>query len=105
MKLAGRLVEDDELAAFMKEQGLGTPATRAAILERLVEVGYVERRKKSLLPTPKGIAIVGQVHASLRDPLLTAQWEQRLKAIEDREADAAAAAAPFEGEIVSYVRH
>ncbi|HXB57213.1 MAG TPA: DNA topoisomerase 3 [Vicinamibacteria bacterium] len=100
MKSAGRLVEDDELAAFMKEQGLGTPATRAAILERLVEVGYVERRKKALLPTPKGIAIIGQVHASLRDPLLTAQWEQRLKAIEDGEADAS----PFETEIVAYVR-
>jgi DNA topoisomerase-3 len=100
MKLAGRLVEDDELAAFMKEQGLGTPATRAAILEKLVEVGYVERRKKALLPTSKGIAIIGQVHASLRDPLLTAQWEQRLKAIEDGEAEAS----PFEGEIVSYVR-
>jgi DNA topoisomerase-3 len=100
MKLAGRLVDDDQLAAFMKESGLGTPATRAAILEKLVDGGYVERRKKALLPTPKGIAIVGQVHASLRDPLLTAQWEQRLKAIEDGEADAS----PFEGEIVSYVK-
>jgi DNA topoisomerase-3 len=100
MKSAGRLVDDDELAAFMKEQGLGTPATRAAILEKLVEVGYVERRKKALLPTPKGIAIIGQVHVSLRDPLLTAQWEQRLKAIEDGEAEAS----PFEGEIVAYVR-
>ena len=54
MEGAGKFVEDEELQEIMKESGLGTPATRAAIIERLIEVGYLEREEKTLIPSPKG---------------------------------------------------
>src|SRR5205807_1887216 len=63
--------------------GLGTPATRAAIIEKLITVGYVERKKKSLLPTEKGKALINQVHHTLKDVTLTASWEQQLANIQD----------------------
>ena len=53
METAGRLVEDDEAAEAMKESGLGTPATRAATIERLIDAAYVEREGKQLRATPK----------------------------------------------------
>lgn len=53
MKNAGQEIKDEDLAAYMKQSGLGTPATRAAIIEKLITVGYIERKKKSLLPTEK----------------------------------------------------
>ena len=58
MEGAGKFVEDEELQEIMKESGLGTPATRAAIIERLIEVGYLEREEKTLIPSPKGIEII-----------------------------------------------
>ena len=54
METAGKLVEDEELRQAMKRVGLGTPATRASIIERLIKVGYVEREKKTLVPTRRG---------------------------------------------------
>ena len=54
METAGKLVDDDELREAMKDSGIGTPATRAAIIERLIEVGYVERDGRSLVCTEKG---------------------------------------------------
>src|SRR5207302_1962520 len=73
----------EDLAAYMKQSGLGTPATRAAIIEKLITVGYIERKKKSLLPTAKGKAIINQVHNNLKDVALTASWEQQLANIQD----------------------
>ncbi len=96
---AGRSLENDDLAEHMKESGLGTPATRAAIIERLIRTGYLERRRKWLLPTLKGIALIGQVEPGLRDPVLTARWEERLKLIEDGRLSAE----QFENDIVSYL--
>jgi DNA topoisomerase-3 len=84
----------------MKHSGLGTPATRAAIIERLLKTRYIERRKKELLPTQKGIDLVAQVEEELRDPALTAQWEQRLKEIEEGKLRADA----FEADIVSHLK-
>src|SRR5678809_1171931 len=55
METAGKLVDDDELREAMKESGIGTPATRAAIIERLIDVGYIERDGRSLVPTEKGM--------------------------------------------------
>src|SRR6476469_5395766 len=55
METAGKLVDDDELREVMKESGIGTPATRAAIIERLIDVGYVERDARPLVPTEKGM--------------------------------------------------
>lgn len=77
MKNAGKELDDEDLASYMKQKGLGTPATRAAIIERLLQTGYVERSKKALLPTEKGKALIGQVHNELKDIALTAIWRQR----------------------------
>lgn len=83
MKNAGQELDDEDLAVYMKQKGLGTPATRAAIIERLLQTGYVERAKKALLPTEKGKALIGQVHTELKDIALTAIWEQRLADMQD----------------------
>ena len=100
MKNAGRLVDDADLAALMKQNGLGTPATRASIIEKLVDVGYIERRKKAIQPTEKAIALIAQVAAPLRDPILTAQWEQQLADIEDGKTTAPV----FEQSIVAFLK-
>lgn len=83
MKSAGQDLDDEDLAAYMKQRGLGTPATRAAIIERLLQTGYIERVKKSLIPTDKGKALIEQVHGDLRDVKLTASWEQQLADMQD----------------------
>jgi DNA topoisomerase III len=83
METAGKFVEDEELRQAMKESGLGTPATRAAIIERLIKVGYVEREKKILVPTDKGRALISLLKESqLASPELTASWEERLARME-----------------------
>jgi DNA topoisomerase-3 len=83
METAGKFVEDEELRQAMKESGLGTPATRAAIIERLIKVGYVEREKKILVPTEKGRALISLLKESqLASPELTASWEERLARME-----------------------
>jgi DNA topoisomerase-3 len=83
METAGKLVEDEELRQQMKDSGLGTPATRAATIERLIKVGYVEREKKALVPTQKGRSLVGLLGESpLSSPELTARWEERLAKME-----------------------
>jgi len=83
MKNAGNEIDDEDLAAYMKQSGLGTPATRAAIIERLVSTAYIERKKKALVPTAKGSALINQVHPDLKDIKLTAGWEQRLSDMQD----------------------
>ncbi len=83
MKNAGQELDDEDLASYMKQKGLGTPATRAAIIERLLQTGYVERQKKSLLPTLKGKTLIEQVHQNLKDIALTANWEQKLADMQD----------------------
>jgi DNA topoisomerase-3 len=83
METAGKFVEDEELRQAMKESGLGTPATRAAIIERLIKVGYVEREKKALVPTEKGRALISLLGESpLSSPELTGRWERRLAEME-----------------------
>ena len=86
MEHAGKLVEDEQLAAAMKKHGLGTPATRAAILERLIEVGYAARNKKALLPTEKGTRFIELVPAELASAELTGKWEYGLNEIAERKA-------------------
>src|SRR3712207_8409413 len=67
----------------MKAAGLGPPATRAATIERLIKVGYVEREKKSLVPTQKGRSLIALLGDSpLGSPELTARWEERLAKME-----------------------
>jgi DNA topoisomerase-3 len=83
METAGKLVEDEELRQQMKDSGLGTPATRAATIERLIKVGYVEREKKILVPTEKGRSLIGLLGESpLTSAELTARWEERLAKME-----------------------
>jgi DNA topoisomerase-3 len=82
MESAGRTLEDKDLAEAMRETGLGTPATRAAIIETLLERGYVERRGKSLEATEKGIGLIRVVHPDVKSPAMTGQWEARLQRIE-----------------------
>src|SRR3954463_15481741 len=83
---AGKLVDDDELREAMKDSGIGTPATRAAIIERLIDVGYIERDGRALVCTEKGVSIIALLgeHA-LTSPSLTGDWEHRLARIEEGE--------------------
>ena len=83
METAGRLVDDEEVREAMKESGIGTPATRSAIIERLIEVGYVERDARSLVATEKGLNVIRLLgeHA-LTSPSMTGDWERRLGRIE-----------------------
>jgi DNA topoisomerase-3 len=86
METAGRLVEEDEAREAMKESGIGTPATRAAIIERLIDVGYVERDGRSLVVTEKGLNVVRLLgEHPLTSPDLTGEWEKRLAKIETGE--------------------
>jgi DNA topoisomerase-3 len=86
METAGRLVDDDELREAMKDSGIGTPATRAAIIERLIEVGYLERDGRALVATEKGLNVVRLLgEHPLTSPGLTGDWEHRLARIEHGE--------------------
>jgi DNA topoisomerase-3 len=83
MATAGKLVDDEELAEAMKENGIGTPATRAAIIERLLAVGYTERDGRALVVTEKGLNVIRLLGAhALTSPSLTGEWESRLAKIE-----------------------
>jgi len=83
METAGKLVDDDELREAMKDSGIGTPATRAAIIERLITVGYVERDGRALVATEKGLNVIRLLNEhALTSPGLTGSWEQRLGKIE-----------------------
>jgi DNA topoisomerase-3 len=91
MENAGKFVDEAELKEAMKEKGLGTPATRAAIIERLVEVGYIERISKSIIPTDKGMRLIdlalGVGVEEVLSPTLTGNWEKRLLDIEKGKFD------------------
>jgi DNA topoisomerase III len=83
METAGKLVDDEEMREAMKESGIGTPATRASIIERLIDVGYVERDGRSLVATEKGLNVIRLLgEHPLTSPSLTGDWEQRLGKIE-----------------------
>ncbi len=99
METAGKLVDEEELREAMKDSGIGTPATRAAIIERLIQVGYVERDGRALVVTEKGMNVIRLLgeHA-LTSPGLTGEWEHRLARIETGEDSRAA----FMGDIVKF---
>ena len=83
MEGAGKLVEDEELREAMREKGLGTPATRSAIIEGLIHDGYVHRQGRELIATAKGLALVtllrGIGATELTSPEMTGEWEYKLK--------------------------
>jgi DNA topoisomerase-3 len=91
METAGKLVEDDEAAEAMKESGLGTPATRAATIENLLDKEYLLREGKALRATDKGLALIRMLgDHQLTRPDLTGGWEKRLVEMEHGQDDRAA---------------
>ncbi len=83
MDTTGKLVDDEQLKEALKAKGLGTPATRAAIIETLLKRQYIRREKKKLLATDLGRYLIAIVrHRDLKSPELTGQWEARLREIE-----------------------
>src|SRR5690349_3498812 len=82
MEGAGKLIDDEELRAAMREKGLGTPATRAAIIEGLIFEKYVHRELRELIPAAKATSLMIALHGlgipELYSPELTAEWEQKL---------------------------
>lgn len=88
METAGKAIEDEALREALKDQGIGTPATRASIIETLIQRGFVERRGKSLISAPKGRQLISLVQDErLKSPELTGEWEQRLKKMERGQYD------------------
>jgi DNA topoisomerase-3 len=86
METAGRNIDDDELRLAMKENGIGRPSTRAAIIETLFKRNYIRRDKKRILPTPTGIELIGLIrNPTLKSAELTGQWEKKLRQIERNE--------------------
>jgi DNA topoisomerase-3 len=108
MEGAGKFIEDDELRDAIKESGIGTPATRAAIIERLIDVGYVVREGRSLVPTQKAMQVIDLLDShELTSPELTGRWEQRLLEIEQGKGsreDFMRDIAQFAGRTVEYLR-
>ncbi len=89
METAGKLVEDEELRDAMKENGIGRPSTRAAIIETLYKRSYIRREKKNIVATPTGIELVGLIkNELLKSAELTGRWEKKLRDIERRQYEA-----------------
>ena len=87
MQSAGKELDDDELKGAMKDCGLGTPATRANIIETLLKRAYLERKRNILQPTAKGIELVKSIPAeALKSPQLTGEWEAQMERIRRGEA-------------------
>jgi len=83
METAGRMVEDEELRDALKENGIGRPSTRAAIIETLFRRGYVKKVRKTLVATPTGVELIGLIKEELlKSAELTGIWERKLRGIE-----------------------
>ena len=78
----------EDMPEDAERKGLGTPATRAATLEKLVSTGFVQRKKKQLIPTEKGTNLIAVLPDNIKSPILTAEWESRLKQVERGELSA-----------------
>ena len=87
MESPGKFIEDEELREAIKGGGLGTPATRADIIEKIIYNNYIERHGKELVPTSKGKQLVNLVPSELKSPELTAEWETRLSDIAKGKGD------------------
>jgi DNA topoisomerase III len=81
METAGKTLDEKELSDAMKDSGLGTPATRAGIIETLLARGYVTREGKALRATERGIGLIAVVDAEVKSAAMTGAWEERLQAI------------------------
>ncbi|MNL19030.1 DNA topoisomerase 3 [compost metagenome] len=100
LETSGKDIEDEELRYAMKDSGLGTPATRAAIIETLISREYVSREKRNLVPTAKGLAVYDVVKdQKIAQAELTGQWEKRLEEIRS-----GASVVDFKAEIADYTK-
>jgi DNA topoisomerase-3 len=100
LETAGKEIEDEELRYAMKDSGLGTPATRAAIIETLIKRDYIIREKKNLVPTSTGLSVYGVVKdQQIAQAELTGNWEKRLEEIRS-----GASVTSFQQEIQQYTR-
>ncbi len=89
METAGKLVDDESLREALKENGIGRPSTRAAIIETLFKRHYIKKERKSLAPTATGIELISLIHEDiLKSAELTGQWEKKLREIEQHKYDA-----------------
>ncbi|MEO7416190.1 MAG: DNA topoisomerase 3 [Thermoanaerobaculia bacterium] len=100
METAGKTLDDRELSEAMKDSGLGTPATRAEIIETLLRREYIVRMGKTLEATDKGIRLIEIVHPHVKSPAMTGQWEAQLQRIQRGQGELGA----FMKEIEEYVR-
>ena len=89
METAGKLVDNDELRDALKENGIGRPSTRAAIIETLFKRHYIRKERKNLVATPTGVELIQLIHEELlKSAELTGLWEKKLREIERRSYDA-----------------
>jgi DNA topoisomerase-3 len=101
METAGKIVTDEALKEALKDKGVGTPATRASIIEVLIQRKYIERKKKNLISTESGRGLISLIQDErLKSPELTGDWEFRLKQVERGEYDPA----QFMAEVADYTR-
>lgn len=83
METAGKLVDNEELRDALKENGIGRPSTRAAIIETLFKRNYIRKERKNLFPTATGVELIGTIHEELlKSAELTGLWEKKLRQIE-----------------------
>ena len=89
METAGKFVDDEELRDALKENGIGRPSTRAAIIETLFNRNYIRKEKKNLIATPTGVELIALIHNELlKSAELTGQWERKLRLIEGHKYEA-----------------
>lgn len=100
MERALKNIDDEELKKEVARIGLGTPATRAGIIERIIKTGFVERKKKNLLPTKAAFALIDVVPEKIKSPELTAEWESQLEKI----YNGSVSYSEFTNNIVKFVR-
>ncbi|MDO9536448.1 MAG: DNA topoisomerase 3 [Bacillota bacterium] len=100
MENAGKFIEDEELKKAIKEGGLGTPATRAGIIERIIKTGFIERKGKKLLATQQAYILMDLLPDKLKEPEMTAEWEKQLDEIKKGQLNSAT----FMADIKAFVR-
>ena len=103
MELAG--AEDIEKGIEVERKGLGTPATRAGVIENLIYKGFIERDKKNLLATHKGMSLITIVSEEFRSPKKTAEWEMKLSKIADGKESSKDFLKDIERDISNLVNH
>ena len=105
METAGKFVDDEELRAALKENGIGRPSSRAGIIETLFKRHYIRRERKNLVATPTGIELIDMIHERLLTSCeLTGIWEKKLRDIEHHQYDAAQFIEELKGQIAAIVK-